>query len=86
MNNPKQIIVALDFADEESTLRMLDLIDPTVCRVKIGKELFTRYGPDLVRRIRNTGFEIFLDLKFHDIPKTVAGAVSAAQEPRAGEC
>lgn len=80
MSNVKQIIVALDFADENSTIRMLDLIDPAVCRVKIGKELFTRYGPQLVRRIQNTGFEVFLDLKFHDIPKTVAGAVSAAAD------
>lgn len=78
MNNLKQIIVALDFADETSTMRMLDLIDPAVCRVKVGKELFTRCGPDLVRRINNAGFDVFLDLKFHDIPKTVAGAVSAA--------
>jgi len=80
MSNPKQIIVALDFADEASTMRMLDLIDPALCRVKIGKELFTRCGPDLVRRINNTGFEVFLDLKFHDIPKTVAGAVRAAAD------
>ena len=80
MSNLKQIIVALDFADEASTMRMLDLIDPAVCRVKVGKELFTRCGPDLVRRISNKGFDVFLDLKFHDIPKTVAGAVRAAAD------
>jgi orotidine-5'-phosphate decarboxylase len=80
MSNLKQIIVALDFADETSTMRMLDLIDPVVCRVKIGKELFTRYGPQLVKRIQDLNFEVFLDLKFHDIPKTVAGAVSAAAD------
>jgi orotidine-5'-phosphate decarboxylase len=80
MSNLKHIIVALDFADEHSTMQMLDLIDPAVCRVKVGKELFTRYGPQLVRRIHDTGFEVFLDLKFHDIPKTVAGAVAAASD------
>jgi orotidine-5'-phosphate decarboxylase len=80
MSNLKQIIVALDFADEVSAMRMLDLIDPAVCRVKVGKELFTRCGPDLVRRINNKGFDVFLDLKFHDIPKTVAGAVRAAAD------
>src|SRR5687768_4393786 len=80
MSNFKHIIVALDFADETSTMRMLDLLDPTVCRVKVGKELFTRCGPDLVSRIGKAGFDVFLDLKFHDIPKTVAGAVSAAAD------
>lgn len=80
MTDLKQIIIALDFADEESTMRMLDLLDPSACRVKVGKELFTRYGPQLVKRIQNAGFEIFLDLKFHDIPRTVAGAVAAAAD------
>ncbi len=78
MNDSKNIIVALDFADEVSTMRMVDLIDPAVCRVKVGKELFTRFGPDLVKLIVSQGFDVFLDLKFHDIPNTVAGAVSAA--------
>jgi orotidine-5'-phosphate decarboxylase len=80
MSNLKQIIVALDFPDEASTMRMLDLLDPAICRVKVGKELFTRCGPDLVRRVSKAGFDVFLDLKFHDIPKTVAGAVSAAAD------
>ncbi|MES2624332.1 MAG: orotidine-5'-phosphate decarboxylase [Pseudomonadota bacterium] len=80
MRDLKKIIVALDFADETSALRMLDLINPADCRVKVGKELFTRCGPDLVRRINSAGFEVFLDLKFHDIPKTVYGAVSAAAD------
>jgi orotidine-5'-phosphate decarboxylase len=80
MSNLRQIIVALDFADEKSTLRILNLIDPAVCRVKVGKELFTRYGPQLVKQIHEEGFEVFLDLKFHDIPKTVAGAVRAAAD------
>ena len=80
MQDSKAIIVALDFPDAASTLRMLEALDPALCRVKVGKELFTRCGPDLVRQINKAGFEIFLDLKFHDIPNTVAGAVSAAAE------
>lgn len=80
MPDSKQIIVALDFPDAAATLRMLDALDPELCRVKVGKELFTRCGPELVRQIGKAGFEIFLDLKFHDIPNTVAGAVSAAAE------
>ncbi len=80
MQDPNQIIVALDFPDAASTLRMLDALDPALCRVKVGKELFTRCGPELVRQIGKAGFDVFLDLKFHDIPNTVAGAVSAAAE------
>jgi orotidine-5'-phosphate decarboxylase len=80
MSDSKQIIVALDFPDAAGTLRMLDALDPALCRVKVGKELFTRCGPELVRQIHARGFDVFLDLKFHDIPNTVAGAVSAAAE------
>ena len=80
MQDSRQIIVALDFPDAASTLRIVDALDPALCRVKVGKELFTRCGPELVRQIGEAGFEIFLDLKFHDIPNTVAGAVSAAAE------
>jgi orotidine-5'-phosphate decarboxylase len=80
MQDSKRIIVALDFPDASSTLGMLDKLDPALCRVKVGKELFTRCGPELVRKTSQAGFEVFLDLKFHDIPNTVAGAVSAAVE------
>ena len=80
MKDPKQIIVALDYSDAESALRMLERIDPQLCRVKVGKELFTRCGPELVRRIVGVGFDVFLDLKFHDIPNTVAAAVAAAAD------
>ena len=76
----RRIIVALDFPDERATLALLQQLDPRLCRVKVGKELFTRSGPALVKRITAEGFEVFLDLKFHDIPNTVAGAVSAAAD------
>ena len=76
--NRKRIIIALDFAQEQEVLRFLDRLDPGNCRVKIGKELFTACGPALVKKVQQRGFDIFLDLKFHDIPNTVAGAVRAA--------
>lgn len=76
----KPIIVALDFPAAESALTLLDQLDPDACRVKIGKELFTRGGPELVRQAVGRGFDVFLDLKFHDIPNTVAGAVAAAAD------
>ncbi|MEX2130355.1 MAG: orotidine-5'-phosphate decarboxylase [Pseudohongiellaceae bacterium] len=76
----KRIIVALDFPDSNSTLALLDDLDPALCRVKIGKELFTACGPQLVKAVQKRGFEVFLDLKFHDIPNTVASAVKVAAE------
>ncbi|MGD8934274.1 MAG: orotidine-5'-phosphate decarboxylase [Gammaproteobacteria bacterium] len=75
-----RIIVALDFPDETSALDLIARIDPELCRVKIGKELFTRCGPALVRRIVNDGYDVFLDLKYHDIPNTVANACKAAAD------
>jgi orotidine-5'-phosphate decarboxylase len=72
------IIVALDYPDGAAALAMADRLDPALCRVKVGKELFTAAGPTLVQALQARGFEVFLDLKFHDIPNTVAGAVSAA--------
>lgn len=75
-----RVIVALDFASENPVWALLDRLDPTQCRVKIGKELFTASGPDLVRRIVQRGFDVFLDLKFHDIPTTVAHACRAAAD------
>ena len=76
----KRIIIALDYADSATTVDLLALLDPAYCRVKIGKELFTRCGPDFVRKVIAMGFDVFLDLKFHDIPNTVAKAVSAAAD------
>lgn len=79
LSEPK-IIVALDQATEGAALDFLAKLDPALCRVKIGSILFTHYGPELLEKITQKGFEIFLDLKFHDIPQTVAGAcLSAAQ-------
>lgn len=74
------LIVALDFDTAAAARAMADQLDPARCRVKIGKELFTREGPDLVRQLVRAGFGVFLDLKFHDIPNTVAAAVRAAAE------
>lgn len=76
----KRIIVALDFPDASSTRKLLRELDPAKCRVKIGKELFTRCGPSLVEEVIASGFDLFLDLKFHDIPNTVAKAVAAAAD------
>lgn len=76
--NKTKIIVALDFADSASALALVARLDPALCRLKVGKELFTAAGPDLVRALVARGFEVFLDLKFHDIPNTVAAACRAA--------
>lgn len=73
-----KIIVALDFADAASALTLVERLEPALCRLKVGKELFTVAGPDLVRALVARGFEVFLDLKFHDIPNTVAAACRAA--------
>ena len=74
------VIVALDYAGAEDALAMADLLDPAQVRVKVGKELFTRTGPAVVEGLQARGFQVFLDLKFHDIPNTVAGAVRAAAD------
>ena len=74
------VIVALDYPAVDQALQMADQLSPEQVRVKVGKELFTRAGPAVVQRLHERGFEVFLDLKFHDIPNTVAGAVRAATE------
>lgn len=74
------LIIALDYPDAEAALAMADRLNPGQVRVKVGKELFTREGPAVVRALQERGFQVFLDLKFHDIPNTVAGAVRAAAE------
>lgn len=72
------LIIALDYADERDALVLADQLDPAQCRVKVGKELFTASGPVIVKRLQDRGFDVFLDLKFHDIPQTVAKACRAA--------
>lgn len=74
------IIVALDFSSRDAALDLAARLDPALCRVKVGKELFTRCGPAIVETLQAQGFEVFLDLKFHDIPNTTAMAVKAAAE------
>lgn len=75
-----RLYVALDFSDRKTAEALVDQLDPTECGLKVGKELFTRAGPDLVRSLVDRGFPVFLDLKFHDIPHTVAQACRAACE------
>ncbi|NQZ42385.1 MAG: orotidine-5'-phosphate decarboxylase [Moritella sp.] len=75
-----KVVVALDYADEASALNFVDKINPSQCRLKVGKEMFTLFGPEFVRKLVARDFDVFLDLKFHDIPNTVAKAVAAAAE------
>lgn len=75
--NPR-IVVALDYADAASALQLVERLDPALCRLKVGKELFTAAGPQLVEKLIDKDFGIFLDLKFHDIPTTVQKACEAA--------
>ncbi|PSF11661.1 orotidine-5'-phosphate decarboxylase [Marinobacter shengliensis] len=79
LNDPK-IIVALDFPSQNPALALADQLDPAKCRLKVGKELFTRSGPELVKSLQGRGFDVFLDLKFHDIPNTTSAAVAAAAD------
>ncbi|MGK0498818.1 MAG: orotidine-5'-phosphate decarboxylase [Oceanicoccus sp.] len=74
------VIVALDYSKLKDVEAMAERLSPDRCRLKVGKELFTHCGPDVVRLLQDKGFEVFLDLKFHDIPNTVAGAVKAAAD------
>jgi len=76
--NTSRVIVALDFADASSAMALVDRLEPGSCRLKVGKEMFTRLGPQFVETLVSRGFDVFLDLKFHDIPNTVAGACAAA--------
>lgn len=78
MNTP--VIVALDFPTAHTAIELAQNLSPDLCRLKVGKELYTRSGPSLVEELQCMGFDVFLDLKFHDIPQTVAGAVRAAAD------
>ena len=75
-----RIIVALDFSSEQQVLEFTDQLEPSMCKLKVGKELFTLAGPDMVRKLIDNGFDVFLDLKFHDIPNTVARACKVAAD------
>lgn len=77
MHDPK-IIVALDYPDAASALALVARLNPSLCRLKVGKELFTATGSQLLETLQNRGFQVFLDLKFHDIPNTTAQACKAA--------
>ncbi len=75
-----KVIVALDFAKKEQAEQFISQISPQHCRLKVGKEMFTLYGPEWIKSLVGRGFDVFLDLKFHDIPNTVAKAVEAASQ------
>ena len=77
MSDPK-IIVALDYPDESKAFELINQLDADLCRLKVGKEMFTHFGPAFVEKIQSKGFDVFLDLKYHDIPNTVAKACAAA--------
>ena len=79
-NPGPRVIVALDYPDRAAALALVERLEPGLCRLKVGKELFTRAGPQLVEELAARGFEVFLDLKFHDIPNTVASACHAAAD------
>ncbi|MFM2590498.1 orotidine-5'-phosphate decarboxylase [Vibrio sp. TBV020] len=76
----QKVIVALDYDNQADALAFVDRIDPSSCRLKVGKEMFTLFGPDFVKELHKRGFSVFLDLKFHDIPNTCSKAVRAAAE------
>ncbi|WP_038172927.1 orotidine-5'-phosphate decarboxylase [Vibrio pacinii] len=76
----QKVIVALDYDNQADALAFVDRIDPRSCRLKVGKEMFTLFGPDFVKQLHQRGFSVFLDLKFHDIPNTCSKAVRAAAE------
>ena len=73
-----KVIIALDYADAPSALKLVNQLEPSLCKLKVGKELFTAAGPQLVEQLVAKNFKVFLDLKFHDIPNTVAKACEAA--------
>ncbi|WP_333607055.1 orotidine-5'-phosphate decarboxylase [Arsukibacterium sp.] len=80
MHCQSPIVVALDFQQRDAALNLVSQLDPSLCRLKVGKEMFTHFGPDFVTELQRRQFEVFLDLKFHDIPNTVAKAVAAAAD------
>ncbi|WP_445424768.1 orotidine-5'-phosphate decarboxylase [Alishewanella sp. HL-SH06] len=80
MSCKSPVIVALDYEKQADALALVSQLDPSLCRLKVGKEMFTHFGPQFVKALQQRHFDVFLDLKFHDIPNTVAKAVSAAAD------
>ncbi|CAH9058280.1 Orotidine 5'-phosphate decarboxylase [Pseudoalteromonas holothuriae] len=79
-NDTKKVLIALDYDDRQAAINFVKQLSPSECRLKVGKEMFTYFGPEFVKELIELGFDVFLDLKFHDIPNTVAKAVTAAAE------
>ena len=75
-----KVIIALDYEKEADALALVDQLDPQTCRLKVGKEMFTTLGTGFVKQLHSRHFDVFLDLKFHDIPNTVARAVRSAAD------
>ena len=80
MTQDARVIVALDFDNVEQANQLVEQLEPSACKLKVGKEMFTLFGPEFVKSLINKGFDVFLDLKFHDIPNTTSAAVAAAAE------
>lgn len=80
MSSKSRVIVALDFPEQRRAMELVERLEPSQCSLKVGKEMFTRLGPGFVETLAGRGFDIFLDLKFHDIPNTVAAACEAAAD------
>jgi orotidine-5'-phosphate decarboxylase len=78
LEHSKKVLIALDYDDQQTALNFVKQLSPDTCRLKVGKEMFTYFGPAFVKELIDLGFDVFLDLKFHDIPNTVAKAVTAA--------
>jgi len=79
MNDPK-VLVALDYPSEKQAFDLIDQLNPELCRLKVGKEMFTHFGPAFIEKIHSRDFQVFLDLKYHDIPNTVARACETAAD------
>jgi orotidine-5'-phosphate decarboxylase len=79
MNDPR-ILIALDYSQEQQAIELVAQLDPALCRLKVGKEMFTHFGPALIDKLQHRGFQVFLDLKYHDIPNTVAAACAVAAD------
>lgn len=78
--NKSPVVVALDYENQKDALNLVSKLDPSLCRLKVGKEMFTHFGPSFVTELQQRNFDVFLDLKFHDIPNTTAKAVKAAAD------